>query len=135
MKRLVKKSDVYYPPEIDRRLTEEKATELTKYYCTKLGMTESYTEIYLNGYDPSITMGNYEEDGFKVMIYFYNEKEGPKINRILLSMGKGRGYIETREQNILDDFLTNELQLINWANETLDELEERLHKKFLNKEW
>ena len=129
MKRLIKNSDIYQEKELDFSITIDKLKDIAEYFCPFLGISKSNIVVSGDSHTTNVKMGTIKDDGILIYVEFYNDKTGPRINVIMVSIGKELG-VETREQNILDDFLHKDIKFENWANKVLDELEEQLNKKF-----
>ncbi|AEO93910.1 gp667 [Bacillus phage G] len=76
-----------------------------------------------------LRFGNLEEDGFKVLISVF-VIDG-SLSKIIVS--DYSNYIETREQNILEDFLYHTGYFMDFLHESQDKLEDKLEKSYVGK--
>lgn len=124
MKRLIKKADAFYEPE-NKVNIEEKLQAAANFFCRGEGMDPS-TIVLEGGANASVTFGNIEEYGYEISVDTYHEGE---INRIMITMGKNpnvyKTYIETREQEMLDAFLSQSTSFSSWIDSSLEILESK----------
>lgn len=128
MKRLIKNSDYYDQSSFSdsNNQFKEQIERNTIDICRHFGINENTLEINDSSREIEVNFGNIENDGYEVYISIY-KKEKPEINRIIISCGKnskGKSiYEETREQNILDEFISGSNNFIEWMQEVINNLE------------
>jgi hypothetical protein len=100
---------------------KDKLIESSKFYCNTEGINEDTIETdYVNGY--SVTFGDYDTNGYKINIGTYSDNT---INRIIMTVGKNMPYIETREQYILDEFLSRSNIFFKWMDDSINIIQKR----------
>lgn len=99
------------------------------YYGSIYGCNEKDIKVEECGREYSVEFGDIRTIGFELFIWLWYDNA---INRIIVSAGKtpsGKSvYIETREQEVLDNFLLGDGTFTEWMEKTLNDLEYKFER-------
>lgn len=125
MKRLIRAD--YYSDDENNETIEDKLKEAVIYFCDQLGVEKNTVKTYINGSKYTVEFGDVEEYGYTLSISVYSDNS---IDRIILNAGKNSAgkaiYIETRDQNILDQFMGKENGFYNWYDQEIGNIEKMM---------